>query len=555
MKSKLLSNPVVWIFLWALLIRLMGVSWGLPNELRAFSLHPDEQVNLMYAREIVPTQLKFTPGNYSYGTLYLTVLRITSDIVLTYGGGMDSVGNISLAAMGQVHLAGRILNCLFGAGVAALTFGIGRRVLSVHGAYIAGGLVAVAPALVVHSRFQTVDMLATMLAIASVYACIRLIEPQAPAMKWALLAGLFAGMSAGTKYVGFVAIVALIPACLHVKKPVLLVYGLLVAIGAFVVTTPGCILDKERFVSGFLFELNHSKEGHGVVFMGTSPALIYHIANLSSGASILTFLLGVGGLGYSVFTRNAWAIILTSFFVVYYLAVSGGQIKFMRYILPLIPVLALGVGFVVHKVVESGKEKLGLALGLLVLGGADTGSLVRTGPLTYKMLSTDPRDIAGKWLKDKGDVTIGLASDPWYWSPSIHPEMGVTRIVGQKNLLELWASWDKPKVAVYIPPDPRDRYSWDVKLLTEIKPEYVVASSFEYVPYNRLSKLKSGNEIETLLGSRYLEFKAILERDYEMVPKKEFPENDDNHNEMVEDMEYVQPNVIIWQRKKISTNP
>ena len=300
MKSKLFSNPVVWIVLGAFLIRLIGVTWGLPNELRNYSLHPDEQVNLLYARQIIPTQLHFTPGNYSYGTLYLTLLRVASDFVLTYGAGMDQAGNISPAAMGQIHLAGRVLNCLFGAVLVGLTFGIGRRVLSVPGAYVAAGIVTVAPALLVHSRFQTVDMLATMLAIASIYACVRLIEPEAPAMKWAVLAGVFAGMSAGTKYVGLVAIFALIPAVFFLKKPSLFFVGLGVSIIAFVITTPGCILDNERFLHDFAFEMNHAKTGHGVVFMGTSPAFIYHIGNLSAGASILTLLLGLGGLGLAV---------------------------------------------------------------------------------------------------------------------------------------------------------------------------------------------------------------------------------------------------------------
>ena len=550
MKSKLLSNPVVWIFLGALLIRLMGVSWGLPNELRAFSLHPDEQVNLMYAREIVPTQLKFTPGNYSYGTLYLTVLRITSDFVLTYGGGLDSSGNIPPNLMSWIHLAGRALNCLFGATLACLTFGIGRRVLSNHGAYFAAGLVAVAPALVVHSRFQTVDMLATMLAIAAVYASIRLIEPEVPAQKWALLAGLFAGMSAGTKYVGLVAIVALIPACIHVRKPLLFLYGLGVAIAAFVITTPGCLLDSERFIAGFMFELNHSKEGHGVVFRGTSPALFYHIGNLSSGASILTLLLGLSGLALSVLKKNTWGIILISFFVVYYFAVSGGQIKFMRYILPLIPILALGVGFVIQQVMEAGKEKIGVAIGILVLGGIDRGSLVQTGGLTVQMMLPDTRDVAGKWLKDKGDITVGMVNDPWYWSPSIHPEVDITRAVRQDKLLSLWAGWQNPKVALYIPQNPADRFAWDVRLLSEMKPEYVTASSFEYVPYKRLSEQSGGDEFDRLFAKRYLEFKTALDRDYEVVFI-----TDVNHHEMVEDMEYVRPNVLIWQRKKISTNP
>jgi hypothetical protein len=452
--------------------------------------------------------------------------------------------------MGWIHLSGRFLNCLFGAGVVGLTFGIGRRVLSIQAASIATALVAFAPALLVHSRFQTVDMLSTMLAIASLYACIRLIEPDAPIMKWAILAGLFAGMSAGTKYVGFVAICALIPAVLAVKKPSLFLVGFAVAVAAFIVATPGCHLDREAFVRDFTFELNHSKTGHGVVFMGTSPAWLFHIGNLSSGASILTVLLGLGGLGYAALKRQTWGFILVLFFLIYYGAVSGGEIKFMRYILPLIPVLALGVGYVVQKIQESGKEKFGLALGILVVGGVDTGSLVRAGGITAQMMMPDARDAAGRWLKEKGDVTVGLVNDPWFWSPSIQPDIDVTRMAGQKNLFALWQSWEKPKVARYFPPNPAERVEWDVRLLTETKPEYVAFTSFEYVPFKRMSELKDGNDVEKLYGSRFLEFKKVLEAEYSPVV-----ETDPNHQDMVEDMEYVRPNVLIWQRKKTSANP
>jgi hypothetical protein len=549
-KNKFLSNPALLIFIGALLIRIMGVTWGLPNELRNFSLHPDEQVNLSFARQIIPTQLHFTPGNYSYGTLYLTILRILSDIVVTYSGGLDTAGNLSPTAMGQVHLAGRLLNCFFGAGVAALTFGIGCRVLSRSGAYVSAGLVAVAPALLVHSRFQTVDMLATMMAIAAIYACIRLIEPEASLMKWAILAGVFAGMSAGTKYVGLVAILALIPAVIHVRKPSLIAIGFLTAIAVFVITTPGCLLDREAFVRDFTFELNHSKTGHGVVFMGTAPAWLYHIANLSSGASILTVLLGLAGLGMSVAKKHTWGIILAVFFIVYYLAVSGGQIKFMRYILPLIPILALGVGYTIQRIQESGKEKLGLALGILVLGGIDTGSLVRGGGLTATMMLPDARDVAGKWLRDKGDVSVGLASDPWFWSTTLQPDMDVFRYVGRKNLMQLWSSWEKPKVLRYFPPDPNDAFDWDLRLLTELKPEFVTATSLEYIPYKRMSELKGGDDFETLFGKRYSEFKTELEKSYDPIYV-----TDPSHQEMVEDMEYVRPNVLIWQRKKTSASP
>ena len=553
MKSKLFSNPVVWIVLGAFLIRLIGVTWGLPNELRNFSLHPDEQVNLLYARQIIPTQLHFTPGNYSYGTLYLTLLRVASDFVLTYGGGMDQAGNISPAAMGQIHLAGRILNCLFGAGLVGLTFGIGRRVLSMPGAYISAGIVAVAPALLVHSRFQTVDMLATMLAIASVYACVRLIEPEAPAMKWAVLAGVFAGMSAGTKYVGLVAIFALIPAVLFVKKPSLFFVGLGASIVAFVITTPGCLFDQKNFIDGFLFELNHSKEGHGVVFRATLPAWLYHIWNLTIGSSFLTVLLGGAGLVMAALKKNTWAMILGAFFLIYYVAVSGGQIKFMRYVLPLIPILALGVGYSIQRIQEMGKEKLGIALGILVIGGIDMGGLVRGGGLTAQMTMPDPRDVAGRWLREQGDISVGLVNDPWFWSPSIQPDADVTRMIGQRSLFELWSTWQKPRLARYFPPNPAERFEWDARLVTEMKPEFISFTSIEYAPFKRMSKMQNPSDLEKLYGSRFLEFKEALEANYNPIDPVRVTDND--HQDMVEDMEYVRPNVLIWQRKKTSASP
>ncbi|MBS1702128.1 MAG: glycosyltransferase family 39 protein [Armatimonadetes bacterium] len=550
MKEKFYKLPIFWIFVGALLVRVLGVRWGLPNEIRNYSLHPDEQVNLLYARQIIPTQLHFTPGAYNYGTLYLSLLRILSDIVLTYAGGMDQAGNIAPAAMGQIHLAGRLVNCLFGAGLASLTFAIGSRTIGKTGAWISAGIVGIAPALLVHSRFQTVDMLATLLAVAAVYAAVRMIEPEAAVTKWAVWGGVFAGLSAGTKYVGLVAVGAVVVAAFIVKQPKTILFAIFASVVAFVISTPGCILDREAFMRDFLFELNHSKEGHGVVFMATPPAFLYHIGNLSSGASILTVLLGFAGLVWAVVKKQPWAMIVGAFFLVYYVAVSGGQIKFMRYILPLIPVLALGVGYIVERIKESGKEKAGIALGLLVIGGIDRGGLVQAGSLTVQMMLPDPRDIAGKYLIDKGNVTVGLVDDPWFWSPTVNPDADVTRMIGPRRLIELWTSWVKPKVLRYLPEDPRERYEWDVRLLTEMKPDYVSFTSFEYVPFMRMAQVQNKTDLESLYASRYTEFMTELTKDYDKVL-----DNDPFHAPMVEDMEYVRPHVLVWKRKTTSASP
>ena len=553
------KDPILLIVVLAFAYRLIGAGWGLPNDIRAISLHPDEQVNLIFARQIIPGQLKFTPGVYNYGTLYFTFLRFLSDVVGVYANGFDAQGQLTPGGMAAVHLVARVFNCLFGAITCGLVFAIGRRFLTTVGATFAAVACLVAPALVVHSRFQTVDAMATMFVVASLYWCIRALDASEPLRRAALWAGVFAGLSAGTKYVGFVAVMALIPAILlrakagaegeGAQKPGWSNLGLaiLACVGAFLVTTPGALLDREAFIRDFTFELNHSKEGHGIVFAQTAPAFLFHLGNLWQGFSLIGLLAGLYALVRGSLLKSAQVVVIAVYFVLLYAAVSGGQIKFMRYILPTIPALALGVGYVVDLMRAKSEigRKVGIVLGLAVCGGLDKSGFVSSGTMTVQMLAADPRDLAGRYLKDKSEV--GLVSDPWFWSATVHPEMPMTRMFGPKRLLELWSGWTSPKVVRYMPENPAERYDWDKRLITELKPEYITCSSFEYAAVQRIADSKQGSDVEKLFASRYLEFVDELGKTYEIVPGAW--DDGMGHRLMVEDMEYIHPRVTIWKRK------
>ncbi|MDH4388764.1 MAG: glycosyltransferase family 39 protein [Fimbriimonas sp.] len=553
-------DPILLVILAAFLYRLVGVGWGLPNEMRAISLHPDEQVNLLVSRQgIEPGKLDFTPGFYNYGTLYFTFLRFISDIVGVYSGGFDAQGQLTPAGMGSVHLVARVFNCLFGAITCGLVFAIGRRFLTKVGAGFAAAACVVAPALVVHSRFQTVDALATMFAVSCLYWCIRGLDSHEPLRRAALWAGVFAGLSAGTKYVGFAAVLALLPVFAlrgksenageqrEVVSWVMLPAALFACLVVFLITTPGAILEREAFIRDFTFELNHSKEGHGIVFAQTAPAFLYHLGNLWLGFSLIGLLVGLYAFARGALLKSAPIIVCAVFFVLMYGAVSGGQIKFMRYILPTIPALALGLGYFIDLVREKSElgKRVGVVVGLAVVGGLDKSGFVASGTMTAQMLAVDPRDLAGRFLKDKGEV--GLVSDPWFWSATLHPEMPMTRMFGPKRLMEMWSGWTSPKVVRFMPENPTERYDWDKRLISDLKPEYISFSSFEYGPVQRIADSKGGSDVEKLFASRYSEFVEELGKTYEIVPG---PWDDGlGHRLMVEDMEYIHPRVTIWKRK------
>ena len=205
------------VFVVALAVRLVGIGWGLPNDIRNQSLHPDEPVVFAASQRIEPSHLQFVPGFYSYGTLYLTLLRMTTDVVTAYGGGpKDSSEKAMWRAVGRYHLAGRVLSALAGAATAWIVFLVLWPRTGLLGSLFGSMAMAFAPGHVVHSRFQTVDVLATFLLVVSLYFALRMLSPpdgDAPSdrnyLKWAAWAGLFAGLSAGTKYTGILALVAL----------------------------------------------------------------------------------------------------------------------------------------------------------------------------------------------------------------------------------------------------------------------------------------------------------------------------------------------------------
>ena len=253
-----LALPLL-LFAFALGIRLLGVGWGLKNELHNASYHPDEAVIFGFSRAIEPSQGQFTPHFYNYGTLYLTLLRISSDIVTTYTGAPTLPGGgwspthperTDWDWVSRCTLAGRYLSCLAGAGTVLVLYLIGTRLFGPLGGFVAALTLAVAPAHVVHSRFQSVDVLATFfLAISTFYALKLLRHGEDPdtspdgGLKLVVLSGLFAGLSMGTKYTGILALLTLFVAIAFARRPRAILeagVGVFVALISFIVTTPGC---------------------------------------------------------------------------------------------------------------------------------------------------------------------------------------------------------------------------------------------------------------------------------------------------------------------------
>ncbi|MDQ2986378.1 MAG: glycosyltransferase family 39 protein [Armatimonadota bacterium] len=481
-----LTRRGVWIaalvlFLLALGLRLVGIGWGLPNDQRNQSLHPDEQ--LIY---LVGTQTPyFRPGFYNYGSLYFTAIHFANDAGMSYG--WIPVGDdVPIAETTKAGLkTGRIVSAIAGAATVSIVFATLLLVTGSLGSLIGAFSMLLAPAHVVHSRFQTTDVIATMLIALAAYLLIRAVQSDG-SLQWKRISGMgmVIGLAAGTKYTG---ILLLIPAAIvfwkikaDVKQYAMLLGA---AIVGFLMATPGILLETMAFLRGFTYELGHSAEGHGLVFVDTPPGVVYHFLNSAEAFGMIPMVLGIVGLVWAAAARKPWAIVAASFFVVYFIVIGMAEVKFLRYVFPLLPFLALGLGYLAGRCHEGRGWKrviTGAAILFVVVGtGATSGAFT----LTRLMTMQDTRDESATWIREEAehDATIGLVSDPWFYTPPFFPDIGLLATDER-----LGAMAEYPHIVRYIAPD-GEKKDWDMRLL-ESPPAYIVFSSFEFLDHDRLSE-------------------------------------------------------------------
>lgn len=561
------------VFLLALGIRFGGIGWGLPNKLHEQTYHPDEGYIWVQSQRIEPTKLSFTPHFYNYGTLYLTTLKVASDMVGAYTGGKVEPEKPAetWAFMRNCHIAGRVISAFAGAGTVLVVFLILRRFVNDFGAVFGSLAIAFAPAHVVHSQFQTVDVLATFLLSLSTFYALRMIRiegivDKASDVKLAILSGLFCGLSAGTKYTGIFCFLTILTIALAVHKKAgikLCLIALGTALASFLLATPGALLDSQIFIRDFIFEMKHTSEGHGMVFAGTSSGFIYTFANIFFGMGLLLGLLGLVGLGLGGYRKHLWILGLLAFFVPYYLLIGRAEVKFIRYTFPLYVGLAVGFGWLMGRARDKGGKWHGLVgLGILGLGGFCGGGLQASGRYLTWMAGPEPRDEAGAYLAGK-DVSVGLVADPWFYTAAFHPNL-YYRYMLQVGIpmvgYTFYATYDQqtaqlqnPKIIRYVPKEygqrfVKERVDWDERLLTESKPDYIAISSFETEGIARVQRMSNPDPVMKATADRAASFMKLLDQDYQL-DRIFGPATELWAETPVHDMMYVHPSVYVWKRK------
>ncbi|MBA3947666.1 MAG: glycosyltransferase family 39 protein [Herpetosiphonaceae bacterium] len=336
------------LFLLALGLRVWALNWGLPSV-----EHPDEPALV----EVVVRMLQQhdpNPHTFLYPSLFYYLLAVVTRLYswwATRQGLHMAVQDLPLktylwTTAPSVYVWDRMLTAVLGALTIPALYMLGRRMFDRRVALLAGLALAVATFHVEHSHYITTD------APTGLWVVVCLIGA------WTItaiggwqgycLAGLGAGLAAGTKYNAGTVLIALPIAhgfflgLRSGRRPFIrMIGGCMVAGVVFLLTTPWAVLDWRHFVAGLRFNAAHYAAGVHGDFVGRWQVGEYVAFAWNSGLLPAGCLLLLLGLPLLLWRSRSQSILLLGVVVAGWLPLLLQAVNFVRNLLPIFPLLIL----------------------------------------------------------------------------------------------------------------------------------------------------------------------------------------------------------------------
>lgn len=351
------------VLLLAVALRVVGSGSGLPLPL----LNPDE-TNIVPRAWALVHGGGLDPGWYDYPSLLFLLLAPTQ-----------------IALDEPSYGTGRVVAIVLGVAGVVAAWWLGRVAAGRLAGITCAAVVAVATTHVAYSRMAVTDVALTV----GVTVCLALIV--SGRLEWA---GVAAGLAASAKYPGFLLVVPLVVAGLALRRRLVLALGLMSA--AFLVTSPFVVLHMDEAWADF--RRVQSLAADGWLGFEDDPATpLAFLLRLWETIGPVTLVVVVG-LVVALRRRARSDLVILSFGGIYALSLLGSNAHFDRYVLPLLPVIAV----LASRVPPLAVVTLALALVPLWWSVADAGSLA----------GRDRRLDAAVWIERFVPRGERLAADP-----------------------------------------------------------------------------------------------------------------------------------------------
>lgn len=414
---------VIALTLCALGLRLWGVTFGLPYE-----YHIDEHFYYPHAWQMGLGN--FDLPDQSHGpSLYLGVLLIAQKIAQLLSRPDFTPIQFAESIVNDpwpVLLAGRVLSALAGALTIPIVFVLARRYRGDVVGVAAAAIMAVVFFHVRDSHFGVPDAVMVLFAALTGWCALRAFDT-GRGFDFAL-AGFFAGQTAAAKYTSALVFVPVLLAAFLIaprgraRRTAFAAAGLIVG---FVSGYPNVLLRPDVFVTDITFLSARVGEGFEGWRLLPDESWQYYLYTLSWGVGVPMLIASALGLIGIAYRRSIKGLILISFPVTYFILMSLSRGHFGRYMLPIVPFLAvpaadvclIGLPALVRR--ASARPRVSAPAGIIALSLIVAPNLINSLRADWIMAQPDTRTQAKHWIEANIAAGSRIAVEWPYHTPPL----------------------------------------------------------------------------------------------------------------------------------------
>jgi len=389
----------------AFCLRFFGIWRGYP-----LIVHSDEPYIEYPALEMLK-RFDLNPHGFTYPSLIIYLQCLLAALTAVYKYVIHGVRFEDIPKV-DFFVVGRAVAALASSLSIVFVWLIGRKIANAIVGLLAAGIVAASPLHVRLSYLVTVDIWTAIFTVVVFYFCTRIYENGA--RRDYLLAGVFVGLAAGSKYTAAISLVSVLVAhglgchnnnnnqkALWFDRRLL--YCAVVSIAAFFATSPYVILDHSKFFSDLGDISSHYTGGHpGAEAVGDHSYGLAASALLSSGGIGATAsILALAGIILAAYRTNPTCLMLVGFTVTFFLFVGKYKVFFPRNVACLIPPLALLAAYSINEflLLFNGSRTARLAVASLVFAAIALPLLYSSANETISANATDTRWVSLQWIQ------------------------------------------------------------------------------------------------------------------------------------------------------------
>lgn len=412
-RLKLSRNRVtlllVGILAIAIAVRLPGILDGYP-----LVTHPDEPLVVQTALRILKTRDP-NPNFFHYPSFSIYMQTVLSLLIGLVHWAIDGTLSLSGINLIEFYVWGRVLIVGLSVSTVIVTYEIGKMVGGATVGLLSALVLSVSFLHVINSYTITVDNPMAFWSSLAILSAI-LILKRGGRLRYYVLAGLFTGLAAGSKYTGGLVVLSAVVGFLiqnrglkglvDVRLPLL---GA-VLLSSFLLSTPYSVIDRDQFLADLEGTRFLYSTGHLGAESETSTSLNLYVDHLFKvGYGVLPSVFAI--LGTLWLLRTEWRVgtVLLVFPLALLLFIGAYRVWFPRNVVAIIPPLAVLTAVGIRIAAERFGELLTRSRDRSMKGTVQVATIVIAvmvcaGPLArsalevWRTLLPDTRWVATQWV-------------------------------------------------------------------------------------------------------------------------------------------------------------